>query len=592
MSHDLKITNGLVYDGDGGPPRRVEIGVRDGRIAEIAPKVGAADRTLDAQGGVVAPGFVDPHTHYDGQASWDDALQPSVNHGVTTAVMGNCGVGFAPCRPADRERLIRLMEGVEDIPGSALAEGLTWEWETFPEYLDALDAKPRAIDIAAQVPHDPIRVYVMGERALAEEAATPDDIAAMRALTRQALDAGAVGFSTGRSDVHKTADGDWTPASEASRAELTGLAGAFKGLGRGVVQAVSDFDLERDAARFDAEFDVLEAYAAASGLPFSLSLMQRDFAPDQWRKIIARAEAMEAKGLPTRLQVAPRAIGVFLGLTCTFHPFMGFPSYRAIADLPLAARVAAMRDPAFRARLLSEKSQKLSGPGSSVPPIADMLIEHIDFAAMKFFELGDPPDYEQPAQNAIGARAAASGQTVWEALYDAVLGADGRALIYLPIYNYTDFNYDNVHAMMTHPQALMGLSDGGAHVGTICDASFPTYLMSYWTGARARGDLMAVTDAIAKLTAQPADYFGFSDRGRLREGLRADINVIDLETLSLTPPRMVADLPAGGQRLLQDARGYRATFVAGAQVIANDALTGERPGRLVRGGQARAGARS
>jgi len=587
MALDLKIVGGTVHDGEGGAPRRADIGVRDGVIVEIGEATGPADRIIDAEGAIVTPGFLDVHSHYDGQASWDPELRPSVDHGVTTAVMGSCGVGFAPVRPGDQQRLIELMEGVEDIPGVALAEGMNWDWESFPQYMDALGRQPRTINIAAQVTHDPLRVYVMGDRAVASEPATEDDIAAMRALAREAMQAGAVGLTTGRTDVHRTARGDWTPSSEATAAELTGIASALDGLDHGVLQAVSDFDLERGADRFDAEFDIIEAYARASGgKPFSLSLMQRDFAPDQWKRIIARSERLKADGIDARFQVAPRAIGVFLGLQCTFHPLMAHPSYRGIADRPLGDRIRILRDPDFRARLLAETPIRLAGPDSSVPPLADMLIEHIELVAEKLFRLGEEPDYEQPAEASLAAEARANGKTVWETLYDVLLEDDGRALIYLPIYNYTELSYDNVLAMMRHPQAIMGLGDGGAHVGTICDASFPTYLMSYWTRDRDRGDRIPLERAVRMLTADLADYLGMTDRGRLKPGLRADINVIDPDALGLKPPRMVQDLPAGGRRLLQDAVGYRATLVAGEPVALDGALTRALPGRLARIGGA------
>lgn len=585
MAYDLKITGGLVFDGDGGAPYRADVAVRDGVIAAIGQCPEAASRTLDAAGHIVTPGFIDLHTHYDGQVSWDANLQPSVNHGVSTVVMGSCGVGFAPVRAADRDKLIRLMEGVEDIPGIALAEGMTWDWETIPEYMDALDARPHSIDFAVQVTHDPLRVYVMGDRAVCNEQATATDIAAMRRITREALEAGAIGFSTGRSDIHRSADGDWTPSSEATAEELAGIASAFVGLDHGVLQAVNDFDLEREGDAFDREFDILEAMAeGGGGHPFSLSLMQRDFAPDQWRRIIARAEQAAARGIDMRLQTAPRGIGVITGLQCTFHPFIGFPSYKAICDLPLAARVERMRDPAFKARLLSEKSEKLAGDGTPVPPIVDALMAAIDYVASKTFLLGDNPDYEQGADTSVLSMAQARGVSALEMIYDLLLEDSGRALLYFPIYNYTEMNFDNVYTMMTHPQAIMGLSDGGAHVGTICDSSFPTYLLSYWTRDRGAAAKIPLADAVRRLTSDIADYCGMSDRGRLRVGLKANINVIDYDRLRLFAPRMVQDLPAGGQRLLQDAAGYRAVIVAGEVVLEHDRLTGAYPGRLYRAG--------
>ena len=586
--YDLKITGGILHDGSGAPGRVADIAIQDGRIAAIGMDLGAAERTIDASGKIVTPGFIDIHTHYDGQASWDDELRPSIDHGVTTAIMGNCGVGFAPVRDTDHDKLIKLMEGVEDIPGTALHEGLTWDWESFPDYLDALAKIPRTIDIAAMLPHDPLRMYVMGDRAVFSEPANDDDIAEMRRLTREALEAGAIGFATGRSDVHKTSDGDWTPSSESTREELTGIAKAFEGLGHGVVQAVSDFNLERGEEDFDEEWDIIADYAKASGRPFSFSLMQRDFAPDQWLKLIERTETLKSEGVDARMQVAPRAIGVFLGFNCTFHPFMGYPTYKTIAHLSLEERVAKMKDPEFKSKVLSEKTDKLSGPGSSVPPLADLLMEHIEIVAEKFFQLGDPPDYEQPPENSLAARAREKGVPLMEMIYDTLLERDGHELIYLPLYNYTELNYDNVHRMMEHPQALYGLSDGGAHVGTVCDASMPTYMLTHWTRDRKRGRKLDVPTVVNMLTGRQADYLGMTDRGYLREGLKADINVINLDQLQSEPPHMEQDLPAGGQRLLQGARGYDVTLVSGEVVMEKGQLTGARPGTLYRAGQARA----
>jgi N-acyl-D-aspartate/D-glutamate deacylase len=584
MTYDLKITDGLVYDGDGGAPVHANIGVKDGRITEIGACDGAADRIIDAAGAIVTPGFIDLHTHYDGQISWDEEMRPSVNHGVTTMLMGNCGVGFAPVRPDDHDRLVRLMEGVEDIPGTALHEGLTWNWETFPEYMNAIDAMPHAIDFAVMIGHDPVRVYAMGERASSHEKATDEDIANMRAMVREAMEAGAAGFSIGRTDVHRTADGDWTPSAEASVAELTGIASALDGLDHGVLQIVNDFNLEREGDQFDKEFAIVEAFVrAGGGKPASISLMQRDMAPDDWRRILVETERLNADGINFNVQVAPRAIGVFQGLQCTFHPIMAQPSYIEIKDKPLAERVAIMRDPAFKKQCLSETPVTLAGEGSSVPPIADTMIAAIALVANKFFRLGETPDYEQPAEQSLGAEAQRDGVSAIEKLYDTLLEMDGRQLIYFPIYNYTEFNYDNVHKMLMHPNALPGLSDGGAHVGTICDASFPTYLLSYWCRDRKRGRI-ELARAVQMLTADGADYLRLKDRGRLREGMRADINVIDHNKLRLGPPTMVQDLPAGGQRLLQPVTGYRATLVAGEQVIDNDEVTDARPGRLVRFG--------
>ncbi len=583
MSLDVKISGGTIVDGTGRARFHGDIGIKDGVITAVGEVSERADRVIDAEGAIVTPGFVDIHTHYDGQISWDEELAPSSFHGVTTIVMGSCGVGFAPVHDHDHDRLIRLMEGVEDIPGTALAEGLSWGWRSFPEYMDKIDQLPHTIDFSAQVPHDAVRVYAMGERALDTVDANEDDIAAMRAIVREALEAGAVGFSTGRSDMHRTSDGDWTPSSEATARELYGIAEALRGLDHGVLQAVCDFDYDRAPERFDAEFDILERFVeGGGGHPFSLSLMQRGLVPNQWVDIIRRSEQAAARGMNWRLQVAPRAIGVNLGLQCTFHPFMGFPSYKAISHLPLEERVRRMRDPEFKARLLQEKTEKVAGDGTPIPPLTDRFLAAIEMIAYTLFVLGDEPDYEQPMERSLGAMAAATGKKPLEAVYDAMLEDEGRGLIYFPIYNYTDFDYTNVLTMMRHPQALPGLSDGGAHVGTVCDASFPTYLMSYWTRDRTRGERIELERAVQMLTQDTARHIGYRDRGTLEVGKKADLNVIDHGALRLRAPRMIKDLPAGGQRLMQDAVGYRATLVSGQVILENDRLTGARPGRLVR----------
>jgi N-acyl-D-aspartate/D-glutamate deacylase len=582
--YDLKIVGGTIVDGSGSERYTGDVGIKDGKIVAVGAADEAAKATMDASGAVVAPGFVDIHTHYDGQISWDEELAPSSIHGVTTCAMGSCGVGFAPVRPTDHEKLIELMEGVEDIPGTALSEGISWGWESFPEYMDVLDRMPHTIDFMAHVPHDALRVYVMGERAVAEEQATPDDIAQMRRLLRTALEAGAVGFSTGRSDNHRSAVGDWTPASEADGQELAGIAQAFQGLNHGVLQAVSDFNIMHGDEHFDAEWGVLEVMlGAAGGRPMSVSTMQRDHNPNQWRWIMERAAKANEAGHVVRCQVGARGIGVMLGLQATFHPFMGFPSYKKISQLPLAERVAAMRNPELRARMIQEKSDPVAGDGSMLPPLADYFLSNLDMVAMRLFRLGEKPNYEPSPAESFGAAAMASCEPVLGLIYDAMLEQDGEALLYFPVYNYTGMNLDAVHEMLTHPLALPGLSDGGAHVGTICDASFTTFLMTHWARDRERGRI-PLERIVQMQAADTARFIGLEDRGLLKPGLRADLNIIDFDNLQLLHPTMLKDLPAGGQRLMQYASGYVATLVGGEVIARDGKLTGARPGRLVRAG--------
>jgi len=583
--YDLKIVGGTIVDGTGNDRYTGDVGIKDGKIVAVGSADDDAKDTLDADGAVVAPGFVDIHTHYDGQISWDEELAPSSIHGVTTCAMGSCGVGFAPVRPADHAKLVELMEGVEDIPGTALSEGISWGWESFPEYMDVLDRMPHTIDFMAHVPHDALRVYVMGERAVADQAATPDDIAQMRQLLRAALEAGAIGFSTGRSDNHRSAVGDWTPASEADGKELAGIAEAFKGLGYGVLQAVSDFNIMHGDEHFDAEWGVLEEMlGAADGRPMSVSTMQRDHNPQQWKWILDKASKSNEAGHVVRCQVGARGIGVMLGLQATFHPFMGFPSYKKISHLPLDERVTAMRNPELRATMIAETSDPVAGDGSMLPPLADYFLSNLDMVAMRLFRLGEKPNYEPSPRESFGAAAMASGEPVLGLIYDAMLEQDGEALLYFPVYNYTEMSLDAVHDMLTHPLALPGLSDGGAHVGTICDASFTTFLMTHWARDRERGRI-PLERIIQMQSSDTAQFLGLKDRGQLKPGLRADINIIDFDNLELLPPTMLKDLPAGGQRLMQYANGYVATLVQGEAIAKDGKLTSARPGRLVRAGR-------
>ena len=570
---DLLFKGGTVVDGSGAAPFVADIGVQDGRIVEIGRITAAARETVDASGAWVMPGFVDIHTHYDGQATWDETFSPSIHHGVTTVVMGNCGVGFAPLRPGSEDRLIKLMEGVEDIPGVALTEGVKFSWESFGDYMNALDAMPHSLDFMTMVPHDPLRMLVMGERAEAREAASEQDIAAMRDHLRTALEAGAVGFSTGRSDNHRTAEGHDTPASIASAAELTGIARAFDGLSHGVVQVVSDFDLMQGPQNFDAEFNLVEQLAAASGRPLSMSWLQRDPGGEQYLAMQARVEAAVARG-----------IGVINGLDASFHPFMGFPGYKEIATLSVADRAAAMREPARKARILGEKSERLAGDGTPIPPLVDMLLARIEMIAGRMFPLDATLNYEPNVMQSFLVRAKQRGITALEALYDYFSEGDGGNLVYFPIFNYNQGSLDTVRQMLGHPRALFGLGDAGAHVGTVCDASFSTFMLTHWVQGRAQGRL-PLEQAVEMMSSRNARYLGLADRGRLAVGLRADINVIDPARLSVGLPQLVRDLPAGGKRFLQKAQGYIGTWVAGQCVAREGEVTAARPGRLVRAGR-------
>lgn len=578
---DCLIKNGTVVDGTGQKPFIADVGIQGGWITQIGKINEAAKEIIDATGLWITPGFVDLHTHYDGQVTWDACFTPSIYHGVTTVVMGNCGVGFAPKRPGAEDDLVKLMEGVEDIPGAALHEGIAWNWESFPQYMNALEATPHSLDFLVQVPHDPLRMYVMKERALAHEEATPKDIEQMRALLREALEAGAVGFSTGRSDNHRTSEGKETPAAEASHAELTGLAQAFQGLSHGVVQMVSDYNLLKGPAEFEAEFDLVEAIAKASGKSLSLTWLQRDPGSEQFLRIQERVEKAVAKGLPLFMQTGARGIGVLNGLDASFHPFMGFPSYKEVAHLPLAERAAALRDPARKARILSEKSERLAGDGSSIPPLVDILLAKIDMISGRMFPLEANLNYEPSVMESFLVRAKQKGVTPLDVIYDHLSAGRGEGLIYFPIFNYNEGNLDTVRKMLDHPRALSGLSDAGAHVGTVCDASFTTFMLTHWVQGRDK-DSMPLETVIEMLTRRNANYLGLKDRGVLSVGMRADINAIDPQKLSVGLPQLVRDLPAGGKRFLQKAEGYVATWVAGEQVQRHGKITSARPGHLVR----------
>ncbi len=564
---DLVVRGGNVADGTGAAIREADVAVKDGKIAAVGTVAGRGTEEIDAKGLLVTPGFVDIHTHYDGQATWDSRLQPSSWHGVTTAVMGNCGVGFAPVKVEDRRRLIELMEGVEDIPGAALDEGLKWSWESFGQYLDALEARPRDMDLGAQLPHGALRVFVMGERAARLEEATTEEVAQMRALTAEAMRAGALGFTTSRTLNHRTVKGDPTPSLRASEEELLGIALGMKDAGQGVIEFISDFNTP-DA---ESEFAMLKRLLDASGRPFSVSLAQRHSRPDGWRRLLGLVEGLVASGHQAKAQVAPRPIGVLQGLQASRTPFSMCPSYKAINDRPVAEKLAIMRDPEFRAKLMQE---------AEAPLRSEMAARLTDFDRM--FVLGDPPDYEPPKESSFGAQAAREGRHPREMVYDFLISGEGKGFIFAPFANYAAYNLDCCSEMMQSPHTLIGLGDGGAHVGLISDGSYPTYLLAHWGRDRKSGKL-DVSWLVKRHTQDNANAVGLGDRGVVAVGKKADLNVIDFDRLRVEAPVMKWDLPAGGKRLLQKARGYRATIVSGAVTYRDGDATGALPGRLVRG---------
>lgn len=570
--HDLVIRGGLVYDGTGAEAREADVAVDAGRISAVGRVASRGRSEVDAKGNVVTPGWVDIHTHYDGQITWDSRITPSSTLGATTVVVGNCGVGFAPVRGGDHDVLIRLMEGVEDIPGAALAEGLSWEWESFPEYMNAVERLPHDVDVAVQVPHGALRVYVMGERGANRDPATAEECERMRELTADAIRAGALGFSTTRTMVHRTADGEPTPTVGAARAEMEAIARGLADAGSGVLQWVSDF---RD---IDEEFLLVQDMTRISGQPLSFSMVQADVVPDQWRALMGRLDASVAAGYPIRAQVAGRPVALMLGLQGSVHPFISRPSWKVIADLPLEGKVAAMRDPAFRAKIIAEA------------PLRDHpFVNSLAGAPHKMFRIGAEVDYEPDPANSIAREAERLGVNPDELVYDALLEDDGRAFLFFPMHNYTHGNLDAVHEMITSPNTLYGLSDGGAHVGAICDVSLPTFMVTHWCRDRTRGPRLELADTIRRQTSVTARAVGLNDRGVIAPGYLADINVMDFDRLSLGKPYMRYDLPTGARRLMQDARGYVATVKAGQVIYRDGEATGVLPGRLVRGRQSLAG---
>jgi N-acyl-D-aspartate/D-glutamate deacylase len=566
--HDLVIRGGKIVDGTGAAARHGDVAIDGDRVASVGGRAGAARREIDADGLLVTPGWVDIHTHYDGQVTWDPHLTPSGWHGVTTVVMGNCGVGFAPADPDRHQWLIGLMEGVEDIPGTALAEGIRWEWESFPEYLDAVERMPRALDVAAQVPHGAVRAYVMGERGARNEKPTSEDIEDMARIVGEALEAGALGFSTSRTMLHRAIDGEPVPGTFAGEEELLGIGRALGATGRGV------WELASDLAPEGREFAWMEKLAGKTGRPVTFACLQNDLDPQQWRRLLELANAAGERGARIVPQVAARPTGLLLGFESTAHPFQAHPSYRAIADLPLAERVARLRDPELRRRILSEKPE-------NVLPIAAFIYASFH----KLFALGDPPDYEPPPERSLAAIAAREGREPAELAYDAMLENDGRALLYFPLLNYAEGDFEAIRTMLLHPKAVLGLSDGGAHCGIICDASMPSFLLTHWVRDRARGERVPLEWAVRAQTRNTAELFDLNDRGVLAPGYKADVNLIDFEGLALHAPQMAFDLPANGRRLVQHVDGYRATVCSGQVTWEDGQPTGAMPGALIRGPQ-------
>ena len=570
---DLVVRGGAVVDGTGAQAFEADVGVKDGRIAAVGKLSGGGAEEIDARGQMVIPGFVDIHTHYDGQATWDERLQPSSWHGVTTIVMGNCGVGFAPCRQDDHDLLIRLMEGVEDIPFPVLTEGLPWNWESYPEYLDRLAERRFDVDVGSQLPHAALRVYVMGQRGVDREPATEADIHAMAAIAKRSMEAGALGFGTSRTLNHRSSDGSPIATLTAGEDELTGIALGMAAAGKGVLQVVSDFN---DPAE---EFAMLRRVVEASGRPLSFSLLQSPRDPEQWRDMLRYMSDAKAAGLQMRAQVATRPVGVLFGLELTANPFSTYPAYREIAKLPLAERVARLREPEFRARLLSEQPDSGRAPGLSPARAWD-----------RIYPMGlESPDYEPTPDHSIAAMAAERGVDPRAIALDHLLdggAGNGRGMLYLPLLNYADNNLDHVRTMLEHDCVAPGLSDGGAHVGMICDGSFPTTNIVHWTRDRTRGPKLSLEKMVKGQCRDTAETVGLFDRGVIQPGYRADLNVINYDRLKLMAPQVAYDLPTGGRRLVQRAEGYTATVVAGQVTYRDGAPTGALPGRLLRGAQA------
>lgn len=569
--HDTVIRGGTIVDGTGAPSFTGDIAIQGEKIVEVGGKVGPGKREIKADGLLVTPGWVDVHTHYDGQATWDPILAPSSWHGVSTILFGNCGVGFAPVHKGEHTGLVELMEAVEEIPGVAMLEGMKFNWESFPEYLDALAEMPRTIDIGAQIPHNPLRVFVMGDRALRRENATDEDIAEMAKLVEQGMRAGAFGFTASRTNSHKTLTGDYVPGRDAEVKEMMGIGRGLARSGHGAFGINSDFDNEK------AELQWLTELAKETGRPVWFLLTDRPTDPDRWRRLMAGVHAARAQGAMLTAQIAGRPVGVLLGIDTALNPFSIRPSYQAVLKLPVAERLARLRDPAMRAQILSEK------PSEQLVSLLTQFRKFITTRWDRMFILGDPPDYEPPVESSIAYVAKREGKTPDEVAYDYLVGGAERFLFF-PVVGYTEDNHEPIREMLSDPTTVLGLSDGGAHCSSIIDASLPSWMLTHWGRDRTRGPGIPLERLVQRQTSNTADFFGFSDRGKLQPGLRADINVIDFPNLRLRIPEVTYDLPAGGRRLVQRVDGYVATMVAGATVFERGEYTGATPGRLVRAG--------
>ncbi len=576
--HDLIIRGGKIVDGTGKDAFIGDIAVRDGKITHVGTVEGEARREINAEGRLVTPGFVDIHTHYDAQATWDPHLLPSGWHGVTTVIVGNCGVGFAPAKPHQHQMLIELMEGVEDIPGAALSEGIKWDWETFPEYLDALDRAPKAIDIGTHVPHGSVRTYVMGERGANTEAATAQDIKEMAAIVKEGIQAGALGFSTSRTMGHKALNGEPVPGTFAAEDELFGIGRTLGELGTGVFElagagAAGDIGGDEiDSAL--KEIDWMQRLSKEIQRPVSFAMLQFDSAPNQWRELVEICHKSQADGADVLAQFAPRPFGILTGHQTEANQFLSRPAYLEIKDLPLPERVERMRDPAVRERILGPERDTSAGFGSMLDN-PEML--------KKIFPLGDPPDYEPAPEQSIWAIAQREGKKPDEVLYDYMLRDEGKELLLLTFFNYSDGNLDLMYELFNDDRAVVSLGDGGAHCGVICDASLQTFMLTHWARDRSRGPNIGLEQAVKAITQDTAVVYGLNDRGIIAPGYKADFNVIDFENLSLRRPEMVFDLPGGARRLIQKATGYDATIVSGEIVMQGGEATDARPGQLLRG---------